>query len=108
METNALKPLKRAVFLCALLGAFAAWAAVRPPATRSVTLAWNAYPMPDIAGYVLYYGTNSHDYTHSIFVGNGPSVTVTGLVERTTYYFAVTMMTGIGLESSPSAEVSYP
>jgi hypothetical protein len=76
-------------------------------AEQSVTLAWDPNTEPDLAGYVLYYGTNSGDYRHSIQVGNVTLATVPGLSEGTTYFFAVTAVNQFGAESDFSDEVGY-
>lgn len=76
-------------------------------AVQSVTLAWDGSPDPSVVGYHVYYGTDSHDYTDMIAVGNATSATLSGLHEGVTYYFAVTAYDTLGLESVPSNEVSY-
>ena len=60
-------------------------------ANESVTLAWNPSISLDVAGYMIYYGTASHVYTGvQLVLGNATSVTISGLVPGTTYYFAAT------------------
>ncbi len=55
----------------------------------SVKLAWNPNPEPDIAGYVLVWGTAPGVYTGSATVAPDVSITqLTGLADGT-YYFAV-------------------
>ena len=44
-----------------------------------VTLAWDANTEPDLAGYNIYYGTASGDYSDSIDVGDVTEYPVTGL-----------------------------
>lgn len=39
-----------------------------------VTLAWDANTEPDIAGYMIHYGTASRDYTHSVDVKKRPNI----------------------------------
>ena len=56
-----------------------------PPTTNE-----DGTPLTDLAGYKVYYGTNSHNYSQSIDVGNTTTYTVTNLTEGFTYYFAVT------------------
>ena len=74
---------------------------------QSVTLVWDANPDPDIAGYRVYYGTSSGNYTQSIDVGNVTTATISNLVPGQTYYFVVTDYNTAGLESLPSNEVAY-
>src|SRR5271154_6606470 len=82
------------------------WACAANAASfSSMTLEWN----PDagnIAGYVLYWGTESGVYTNSADIGNQTSMQVTGLVNQTAYYFAVQAYDTEGLFSPLSAEVS--
>jgi hypothetical protein len=74
----------------------------------AVTLAWDASPDPDVAGYHLHYGTNgSGSYQVAIDCGNVTTNTVTGLVPGVTYWFVVTAYNTSGLESDPSNEISY-
>lgn len=73
----------------------------------SVTLAWDPNTEPDIAGYRMYYGTESGVYTQIINVGNVTNYTVTNLNVGPIYYFAVTCYNTSGLESEFSNEVSF-
>ncbi len=73
----------------------------------SVTLAWDPSPGIDIAGYRLYYGPLSRNYTNVIDTGTATTGAVPGLTAGTSYYFAVTAYTVAGLESDYSAEISY-
>jgi hypothetical protein len=50
------------------------------------TLVWDPVIHPDIAGYMIYYGTSSGDYDVSLDVGNWTSVTIAGLDGSKTYY----------------------
>jgi hypothetical protein len=75
--------------------------------TTSVTLAWNSSTDSTITGYNIYYGGASHTYTSKISVGEATSVTISGLVEGKTYYFAATTYSASGLESPLSGELAY-
>jgi hypothetical protein len=75
--------------------------------TASVTLAWNSSTDPTIAGYNIYYGGASHTYTNMIPVGEATEVTISGLIQGTTYYFAATTYSASGLESQFSSELAY-
>jgi len=88
-------------FLFVLLGYHAS-----AHAASSVTLAWDASD-PGVAGYNVYYGTGSGDYTQVVDAGNQASATISNLSDGSTYYFAVTAYDPNGLESLPSGEVSY-
>ena len=76
-------------------------------AGQSVTLGWNASASIDTAGYHLYYGGASGDYTNTLDVGDATIATVPDLTSGATYFFAVTAYDGIGLESAFSGEISY-
>ncbi len=80
----------------------------------SATLAWDAptkredgstLQATDIAGYKLYYGTSSMQYTDTIDVGNTTSYS-TGNLPPGTFYIAVTVYDNDGIESDYSAEIS--
>ena len=47
-------------------------------------------PLTDLAGYKIYYGTASGNYTQNIDVGNVTTYPVTNLTDGLTYYFVVT------------------
>jgi hypothetical protein len=74
---------------------------------QSVTLAWNTSADPTVVGYNIYYGVVSRTYTNVVNVGNTTNVTISGLVEGATYYFAATAYNTLGLESNFSGEASY-
>lgn len=71
-----------------------------------IDLAWNPNSEPDVAGYVVYYGTSSNAYTAALDSGNGTSVRITGLAEDREYFFALTAYNVHGIESDFSAEVA--
>lgn len=73
----------------------------------NVTLAWDANAEPDLAGYILYYGTASRNYPNSVDVGNTNSHELTNLTAGQTYYFAVTAYDSQGNESAYSNEISH-
>lgn len=77
--------------------------------TGSVTLSWSANSENDLAGYKIYLGTSSGNYTASgspTVIGKITSYTVTGLQRNTTYFFALSAYDSAGNESAFSAEVS--
>lgn len=74
-------------------------------ATAVVT--WNANTESDLAGYKVYYGTESGQYTISIDVGNVTQRKVSGLEVGGVYYFVVTAYDLNGNESAPSGQVAY-
>ncbi len=72
---------------------------------NQVTLSWDPNRENNIAGYKIYYGTSSGNYSPAIDVGNRTSYTITGL-SPDTYYMVVTAYNVAGIESGPSSEVS--
>jgi len=76
-------------------------------AAGSLQLTWNASTESNLAGYVLYYGASSGQYTQSITVGNTLTATVQNLTAGRTYYFAVAAYETTGMASAPSNEVVY-
>ena len=76
-------------------------------AGQSVTLAWDPSANPEVVGYNIYYGVANRTYTNKVNVGKVTSVTIPGLSEGTTYFFAVTAHDILGLESDYSTEASY-
>jgi hypothetical protein len=80
----------------------------------NVTASWNApttnedgSSLTDLAGYKLYYGLASGNYTASIVVGNVTTYQINNLVDDLTYYFAVTALDKSGNESIYSEEQSF-
>jgi hypothetical protein len=72
-----------------------------------VTLAWDANAEPDLAGYRVHYGLTSGAPSQSVDIGKEPTVTLTGLTARTTYYVVVTAYNTEGVESFPSDEIAF-
>ena len=76
-------------------------------AANHITLAWDANPESDIAGYKVYSGTNSRVYPTVVNVGNRTTVTLSNLVSGRTYFLALTAYDTTALESDFSGEVVY-
>ncbi len=76
-------------------------------AAQAVTLEWDANPEPDIAGYRVYHGTMSGDYSEMLDAGPTTTATVGNLSSGVIHYFVVTAYNAVGLESPPSTEISY-
>jgi len=70
-------------------------------------LVWNSNPEADLAGYKVYSGTRSRQYTAVVDVGDATQYELTNLVAGTTNFFSVTAYNPEGLESALSPEVSY-
>jgi len=79
----------------------------------SVVLSWGApssnadgTPLNDLAGYNIYYGTASGNYSESIDVGDVLTYQVNNLSTGVTYYFTTTAYDTSGNESGYSNEIS--
>ncbi len=72
---------------------------------NSVTLAWDASTSSNLAGYRVYYGTASRNYSTNIDVGNVTTYTLANLAPGT-YYFAVTAYNTLAEQSGYSNEAS--
>jgi len=101
MAWAVLMTMKRLCWLLFLLVPLAVWG------DQTVTLAWDRSPSADATGYNIYYGAHTGAYTNRVNVGNVSTVSVSGLKEGVTYYFAATAYNSSGLESDFSNEVSY-
>ena len=84
-----------------------------PPGVQ-VSIGWNApefdedgNPLNDLAGYRVYYGNQSRQYTVSRNVGNQTRATISPLDPHAAYYFAVTAYDSSGNESSYSQELAW-
>ena len=75
--------------------------------TQRVTLAWDPSGATNLAGYAIWYGTNSGRYIKSLDVGLNTAGTISNLLERGTYYFAVTAYSQDRIHSDPSQELTY-
>ena len=75
--------------------------------SAQVTLAWNPNTEPNLAGYTIYYGTSSGNYSSSISLGNVTTSTVNNLSGGVAYFFVLTARNTVGLESGYSNEVNY-
>src|SRR4029453_18170158 len=96
------------ILLACLSLAFAATSAQ----SAQVQLAWDepvladGTPVPNLAGYKLYYGSQSGQYQTAIPVGMTTTYNVTNISAEQTSYFAVTAYDTAGTESAFSNEVS--
>ncbi len=80
----------------------------------SATLSWtpptqntDGSPLTDLAGYKIYYGTESGNYQTSIQIDNpGIAIYVVENLTPNTYYFVLTAFNSSGVESLFSNEAS--
>ena len=105
-EERLLVSLRRAVLSAVIFTGLLAVSQFSAFAAGSVTLMWNPSTDSDVAGYRIYYGVASRNYTNIVDVGNATSVTISNLVEGVTYYFAATAYTLLGMESGYSDEAT--
>jgi hypothetical protein len=73
----------------------------------SVDLQWDPNSEPELAGYRVYWGTSSGNYSASKDVGKTTTTTITGVEEGKTYYFAATAYDGLNNESEYSNQVVF-
>ncbi len=84
-----------------------------PAMAAEATFSWVPNSETNLAGYKVYYGNSSRNYTNVIDVGlpqpnNGRiQASVDGLAEGETYYFAATAYDSQGAESDYSIEINH-
>lgn len=83
------------------------WLAMALQAETTAKVAWDANEEPDLAGYKVYWGTESGNYTLAQDVGLTTRTVITGLTEGTTYYLTVTAYNAYGIESTPAQEIVF-
>lgn len=76
-------------------------------ASQSVALTWNPSVATNVAGYKVFLGTASHNYSATNTAGLTTNTTISGLVEGQTYYFSAASYDSAGNQSTNSTEVSY-
>lgn len=70
---------------------------------QSITVAWNANSETNLAGYNVYWGTNSRSYSEKLFTTETNALVF--VIPGTTNFIAVTATNMAGLESPFSAEI---
>ncbi len=80
---------------------------------REAVLSWQAptknvdgSTLTNLAGYKIYYGTASNNYTQTVSVSGASTTTWTLPLAPGTYYFALTAADSTGTESAKTSEVS--
>ncbi len=91
----------RVVVVCCVL-----WLTAAQAGAATLTVAWDPVPDASVAGYVLYWGTQSGAYISSVDVGGQTERQLTALAEGTTYYFVVRAYNAARSLGNPSHEVS--
>jgi len=72
-----------------------------------VRVMWDPNSEEDLAGYKIYWGTESRVYGQPIDVGNVTECTIPGLEPGIKYYIAATAYNTAGYESDYSNEVTW-
>jgi F5/8 type C domain/Bacterial TSP3 repeat len=76
-------------------------------AAGPVTVAWDAVTASNLAGYKVYYGYESRNYSTSVDAGKATTAALSGLNQAKVYYLAVTAYDTSGQQSPYSNEVTY-
>jgi hypothetical protein len=74
--------------------------------TNIYSLNWTASPAPALAGYYIYRGNLSGEYTEKAFVAGNTTIYDFGLTSAGTHFFAVTAVDSNGNESDYSNEIN--
>ena len=99
--------VRRAALTALLCGGFSALTPLCSLVAGTATLAWDPSSGTDvITNYNIYYGVASATYTNVVPAGTNTTVSISNLVDGTTYYFAATAVDTFGLESAYSSEAS--
>ncbi len=98
---------RKAVLAFAMLCVLALFSPLPASALQNVILNWNPSTNSSVAGYNIYYGTQSQVYTNMIPVGNVTAATISNLVEGVTYYFSAKSHDASTNQSPFSNETSY-
>ncbi|MBN1478917.1 hypothetical protein EH223_14595 [candidate division KSB1 bacterium] len=72
----------------------------------SLIATWDANSEPDLAGYIVCYGTQSANYTEQVDVKNSTTFIAEDLQDGVKYYFVIKAYDHSGNVSAPSTEVS--
>lgn len=72
----------------------------------AIKVRWDANTEPDLAGYKVYLGSSSRNYSQIIDVGDTTNTIIRNVNYGARYYVAVTAYDESGNESDPSSEVS--
>ena len=105
--------IRLAMFIVlALLLGVAGWYGFCALYYGQITLQWNANRETDLAGYKVYYGISSKNYTRSVVIGLAAephteivNYKLTGLTKGQKYHIVVTAYNTYGYESTFSNEV---
>lgn len=107
--------VRRLFLFAGCMGIFLGAASVRvlalpnlgDPPDPSIVLDWDPSISADVAGYNVYYGTESGIYSDTINLANVTAADIYDLTPGTTYYFAISSSDSAGNESALSEEISF-
>ncbi len=98
--------IRRILLLLAIAGALLLGAHTRAASAASVKLGWNPSPSTGVAGYFIFYGTSSGNYSYQVPVYGATNLTINGLTSGQTYYFAATSFNTNYTQSAYSPEIT--
>jgi hypothetical protein len=104
-QANLLSVMRRKLILFTFAGSLLFATGAKSQVLGSATISWNPSPSSSVAGYNVYYGTSSGNYTSATHVDNVTNVTLRGLVCGVTYYFAATALDSSNNQSAFSPEI---
>lgn len=76
----------------------------------SITFTWSKNTDPSAKGYRVYSGISTNNYTNSVDAGTNTNITLSNLLNGTTYYFSAKVYgtyVGLPLESEFSPEIVF-
>jgi hypothetical protein len=74
---------------------------------RQALVQWDPSPDASVTAYQVYWGVASGSYSNRLVVGMQTNAVIPYLIEGSTYYFAVTALNALGLESDYSNEAVF-
>ncbi|MCP5004204.1 MAG: hypothetical protein GY941_09730, partial [Planctomycetes bacterium] len=72
-----------------------------------INISWSPNKEKYVAGYKVYYGNSSRNYSNNVDVGTWTNYTIFNLVEGKTYFIGITAYCSNGNESGYSDEISH-
>ena len=104
---RAARPATLALCFLIMVAVYSLIAPTDSASAAQVTVAWDPDTSPGVAGYNVYWGTVSKNYSWYANTATQTTYTVPSLTEGATYYFAATAYDATRTESGFSSEVAY-